>query len=98
MFMARIEIAKGDVNADFHIRAPALTALVAEVARAAEEAREEVEWVVAATAAATLLVLGEAVVAVLVVDFAGFRVGEGVVGFGYLDEFLGDGVVASMIW
>lgn len=96
--MARIEIAKGDVNAHFHIWAAALPGLVAEVSAAAEEAREEVERVVTAAAAAALLVLGEAVVAVLVVDFAGFGVGEGVVGFGYLDEFLGDGVVASMIW
>ena len=69
--------------------------------RAAEEAGEEVEGVVAATAtataaAATLLVLGETVVAVLVVDFAGFGDGEGVVGFGYLDEFFGGGGVAAV--
>ena len=33
--------------------------------------------------------------AVLVVDAAGFGDGEGVVGFGYLDEFLGGGFVAA---
>ena len=54
----------------------------------AEEAREEVEGVVAPGGPA-LFVLGEAVVAVLVVDFAGFGGGERVVGFGDLDEFLG---------
>ena len=33
---------------------------------------------------------------VLVVDAAGFGGGEGVVGFGYLDEFFGGGFVASV--
>ena len=33
--------------------------------------------------------------AVLVVDAAGFGSGEGVVGFGYLDEFLGGGFIAT---
>jgi len=55
--------------------------LVPEVAGAAEEAREEVEGVVRAGAAA-LLVLLDALVAVLVVDLAGLGLGEGVVGFG----------------
>ena len=35
--------------------------------------------------------------AVLVVDAAGFGDGEGVVGFGYLDEFLGGGFVAAKV-
>ncbi len=47
--------------------------------------------------AVALLVLFEAFVAVLVVDFAGFADGEGVVGFGDFDEFLGGGVVATGI-
>jgi hypothetical protein len=38
--------------------------------------------------AAALLALLETFVPVLVVDFAGFGVGEGFVGFGYFDEFL----------
>ncbi len=62
---------------------------------AAEEAGEEVEWVVPAATAAALLVLFQPFVAVLVVDAAGFGRGEGVVGFGYLDEFLGGGFVAT---
>ena len=62
---------------------------------AAEEAGEEIEGVVGARAGAALLVLCEAFVAVLVVDAAGFGGGEGVVGFGYLDEFLGGGFVAA---
>ena len=65
------------------------------MAAAAEEAGEEIEGVVGATAAAALLVLFKAFVAVLVVDAAGFGDGEGVVGFGYLDEFLGGGFVAA---
>lgn len=70
-----------------------------EVARAAEEAGEEVERVVAAaTAAAALFVLGEAFVAVLVVDFARFGAGEGVVGVGDLDESFGGGVIASVLY
>lgn len=66
------------------------------MARSAEEAGEEVEGIVAPrAAAAALFVLREAVVAVLVVDFAGFGLGEGVVGFCYGDEFLGGGFVAA---
>ncbi len=65
------------------------------MAAAAEETREEVERVVPAAAAAALLMLFEPFVAVLVVDAAGFGRGEGVVGFGYLDEFLGGGFVAT---
>lgn len=70
--------------------------MMPEVAAAAEEAGEEIERVVArAGATAALLVLLQAFVAVLVVDAAGFGRGEGVVGFGYLDEFLGGGFVAA---
>ena len=67
---------------------------MSEVAATAEEAREEVEGVVLAGLAA-LLVLVEALVAVLVVDAPGFGGGEGVVGFGYCDKFVMGGVVAS---
>ena len=95
VLLARVEIAEGDRDADFHVGAAALAGGVAEVAAAAEEAGEEVEGVVAAAAAAALLVLLEAFVAVLVVDAAGFGRGEGVVGFGYLDEFLGGGFIAT---
>lgn len=66
------------------------------MAGAAEEAREEVERIVAAAGAATLLVLGEAFVAVLVVDLSCFGRGEGVVGVGDLDELLGCGVIATV--
>lgn len=69
---------------------------MAEVPAPAEEAREEVEGVVVPLAAA-LLVLLEALVAVLVVDAPGFRLGEGFVGFGDLDEFLVRGFVASVV-
>ena len=62
---------------------------------AAEEAGEEVEWVMRATTLSALLVLLQAFVAILVVDAAGFGLGEGVVGFGYLDEFLRGRFVAA---
>jgi hypothetical protein len=71
---------------------------VPEVPTAAEEAREEVEGVVvvgAAPAAATLVLL-DAFVAVLVVDAACFFGGEDFVGFGYGDEFVVRGVIASL--
>jgi len=51
----------------------------------------------AGAAAAILLVLLEAVVAVLVVDLAGFFVGEGVVGVGDGDELLLCGFVAGVL-
>ena len=67
-----------------------------EVAAPAEEAREEVEGVmVLLGATAALLVLLEAFVPVLVVDAPGFGGGEGFVGFGDFDEFLGGGGVAA---
>lgn len=63
---------------------------------AAEEAGEEVEGVVLRAAGGGLLaVLGEPIVPVLVVDAAGGRVREGVVGVGYGDEFLLGGFVAA---
>lgn len=67
-----------------------LARLAAVVAPAAEEAAEEVEWVVPAAVAraALLLALLEGVVAELVVDLAGFGVGERFVGFGDEDEFV----------
>lgn len=68
------------------------------MAAAAEEAGEEVEGVVAASgAAAAGFVLREPFVAVLVVDSACFGFGEGFVGFGDLDEFLGCGLIASVM-
>ena len=71
---------------------------MAGVAAATEKAGEEVERVVGTAGAVTLLMLFQAFVAVLVVDFAGFGYGEGVVGFGDFDEFLGSGIVASGFW
>ena len=67
------------------------------MAPAAEEAGKKVEGVVGLVGVtAGLLVLFEAFVAVLVVDAAGFGGGEGVVGFGYGDEFfVGGGIVSK---
>ena len=48
-----------------------------------------------AAAGGLLAVLGEAVVAVFVIDAAGGGVGEGVVGVGYGDEFLFGGFVVA---
>lgn len=97
VFGAVVEIAQRHRDADFHVRAAALAGMP-EVAGAAEEAGEEIEGVVllaAATAGGLLTVLGEAVVAVFVVDAAGGGVGEGVVGVGYGDEFLFGGFVVA---
>ena len=67
-----------------------------EVSGSAEEAREEVKGVVAALLPAPALpVLRETLVPVLVVDFACFGLGEGVIRFGDGDEFLGGRFVAS---
>lgn len=96
MGLAVVEIPQRDVHAHLHVRAATLAAPVAEMPAPAEEAREEVEGVVVPLAAA-LLVLLEALVAVLVVDAAGFGLGEGLVGFGDLDEFLVRGFVASVV-
>ena len=97
---ARVEIPQRDRHAGFHVRPPPLPLLVLspEMPRSAEEAREEVEWVMAPRAtAAALLVLRQPFVAVLVVDLAGFGLGEGVVGFGDGDELLGGGLVAPVM-
>jgi len=69
---------------------------MAEVAGAAEEAGEEVEGVVVLALLATAaLVFFDAFVAVLVVYAAGFFVDEDVVGFGYGDEFVVGGFIAT---
>lgn len=68
---------------------------MSEVAAAAEEAGEEIERVMLA-GLTTLFVLVEAIVPVLVVDAPGFCRGEGVVGFGYRNEFVMGGVVTSV--
>ena len=68
--------------------------LVSKVAAAAEEAREEVEGVMV-SAATTLLPLFETFMAVLVIDLAGFGVGEGFVCVCDFDEFLFGCLVAS---
>lgn len=97
---ARVEIPQRDRHPGFHVWPPPLPGLVLspEMPRSAEEAREEVEWVVAPRAtAAALLVLRQPFVAVLVVDLAGFGLGECVVGFGDGDEFLGGGLVAPVM-
>lgn len=54
---------------------------------AAEEAAEEVEGVVLLVVAAPLF-LQEPFVSVFVVDLASLGCGEGLIGFGYLDELL----------
>ena len=68
---------------------------MSEVSRPAEEAGEEVEGIMRAAALSALLVLFEAFVAVLIVDAAAFRLREGVIGFGDLDEFLRGRFIAT---
>jgi hypothetical protein len=86
VFGAVVEIAKGNCDTHFHVGTSALAGLT-EVTAAAEEAREEIEGVASVTVT-SFLVLFEAFVAVLIVDFACFGLGEGFVGFGDFDEFL----------
>lgn len=57
------------------------------MATTTKEPREEIEGVTSTTVS-SLLVLFEAFVTVLIVDFAGFGFREGFVGFGDFDEFL----------
>jgi hypothetical protein len=86
---AVVEVAQRDGDFDFDVVAAPLAGLAAVVPAAAEEAAEEVEWVVpAAVAPALLLALFEGVVAELVVDLAGFGVGERFVGFGDEDKLV----------
>jgi hypothetical protein len=69
---------------------------MAKMPTTTEETREEVEWVVV-TPAAALLALFEAFMPILVIDFAGFGVGEGFVRFSYFDEFLLRGLIAWVL-
>lgn len=66
------------------------------MAGASEETGEEVERIMATTATTALLMLFQSFMAVLVVDSPCFRGGEGIVGFGNLNEFLGRGFVATV--
>ena len=75
----------------------AYTWRVPEVSCSAKEAAEEIERVILRPGAPPGFVLCEAFVAILVVDFAGFGVGEGFVGFGYLYEALGGGVISTLL-
>lgn len=65
-----------------------------EMTAAAEKSAEKIEGVVV-LATATLLPLLQALVAVLVVDFARLGVDEGFVSFGDFDELLFRGVIAT---
>jgi hypothetical protein len=58
-----------------------------KVTTTAKEAREEIEGVASMTVT-SFLVLFEAFVAVLIVNFACLGLGKGFVGFGDFDEFL----------
>ena len=66
-----------------------------EVATTAEEAAEKVERVMRAAGTLAGLVLFQTFIAVLIVDTPCFRLGESVVGFGDLNEFLGGAFVAA---
>jgi len=88
---AVVEVAQRDFDLEVHVGAAPL--LLVEVAAATEEAAEDVERVVPLLPAALLLVLLEALVAVLVVDAPALAVDEGFVSFGDLDEL----VVGSLV-
>lgn len=49
------------------------------------------------TTTSSLVVLFQTLVAMLIVDSSGFGGGEGIVGFGYLDEFVVGRVIARVL-
>ena len=96
VFGAGIKVFQRDGDLHMHVLTTALAATLPEVPTTPEEAGKEVEGVMLSVAtAARLLVFFEAVVAVLVVDLAGFGGGKGIVGFGYCDEFVVGGGIVS---
>jgi hypothetical protein len=68
---------------------------MSEMSAAAKEAGEEIEWVMVLLLPPAAFVLLEAFMAVLVVDFASLRIGEGFVGRGDFDKFLLGRLVAA---
>ncbi len=92
--MAVVEILQWNTDSDFHVRSSSLASSMTEMSASAEEPGKEVEGVVV-LAAASLLPLFEAFVSVLVVNFAGFRVREGLISFCYLNELLLGGSIPS---
>jgi hypothetical protein len=95
MFGAVVEIAKGYCDTDFHVGTSALTGLT-KVTATTEEAREEVKGVASMTVT-SFLVLFEAFMTVLIVDFAGLGFGKGFVCFSDFDEFLLGRLVTTMV-
>ena len=86
--VADVEILEGYLDGCFHVTAAAL-ASVAKVTAAAEETGEEIEGVVVVAACvASLLVLLQSFVAVLIVYPSGLLVGERFVGFSDFDKLL----------
>lgn len=69
--------------------------MVSKVSRATEKAREQVEGIVLLARAATLLVLLNAVMAVLVVDLASLFVAKDFVGFGDISELFVDRIITT---
>lgn len=94
---AVVEVAEGDLDPYLDVVAAGLTAAAAEVSVAAEEAAEEVKGIMAtaAAAAAAVLVLLDGLVAVAVVDLAGFGVAQNLIGFRDLDELVVRSVIAA---
>lgn len=90
-----VEVAERDRYMDFHIWAPSLPTAVPKVTGAAEEARKEVKGVVVLARTPTLLVLLNAIVAILVIDFTGFLIAEDFVSFGYFYKLFVGRVVAT---
>lgn len=91
---ARVKVLQWDRYLNLHILSATLTASLPEMAPATKEAGEEIEGIVVGLPPG-LLMSFETLMAVLIIDFAGFRRGEGIVRFGYGNKFVvGRGVVA----
>jgi hypothetical protein len=92
--VAIVKVFQGDSNPNFHIWTSSLPRLVAKVTAATEEAGEEVKWVVVVSSTTTLSLL-QSFMPILIVDFAGFGVGESFVSFCHFHELLFCGIIAS---
>ena len=94
---AIVKVTQGNSHPDLHVRYPSIPTIVSKVSRAAEEAREEVKGIVLLPRAATLLVLLNAFMTVLIINLARLFLNEDLVCFSNLNEFLVRRVVATAL-
>lgn len=97
-FPAHVEIPQRDPNPYLHIRSATVARRMSEMATTTEESREQIKRVIRrSTGRASLSVIIQSFVPVLVVDLARCRRGQNIVGFCDLDEFLACRFVAPVL-